>query len=130
MLKINPFVQPSRAKTCHARNRSSARAYIFSYLPAEERVREDPSAAGHDGRDFAGDVGGMYSKRGRPSIPPKKLLRAHLLQMLYSVRSERLLMEEIDYSMLFRRFVGLDLDEEMCDATEEFLLRVGKRARD
>ena len=49
---------------------------------------------------------GMYAKTGRPSIPPEKLLRAQLIQMLYSVRSERLLMEEIDYSMLFRWFVG------------------------
>jgi hypothetical protein len=59
----------------------------------------------------------MYAKRGRPSIPPEKLLRAQLLQMLYSVRSERLLMEEIDYSLLFRWFVGLNLDEEVWDAT-------------
>jgi transposase len=59
----------------------------------------------------------MYAKRGRPSIPPEKLLRAQLLQMLYSVRSERLLMEEIDYSVLFRWFVGLNLDEEVWDAT-------------
>jgi transposase len=87
---------------------------------------------------------GMYAKCGRPSIPPEKLLRAQLLQMLYSVRSERLLMEEIDYSMLFRWFVGLNLDEEVWDATsftknrdrlleaevaKEFLLRVVERAR-
>src|SRR5208337_759425 len=59
----------------------------------------------------------MYASGGRPSIPPEKLLRAQLLQMLYSIRSERLLMEEIDYSMLFRWFVGLNLDEEVWDAT-------------
>src|SRR5260370_16289896 len=53
----------------------------------------------------------MYSKVGRPSIPPEQLLRALLLQMLYSVRSERLLMEEIDYNILFRWFVGLNLDD-------------------
>ena len=47
-----------------------------------------------------------------PSIPPEKLLRAQLLQLLYSIRSERLLMEEIDYSILYRWFVGLNLDEE------------------
>ena len=45
----------------------------------------------------------MYAKTGRPSIPPEKLLRAQLIQMLYTVRSERLLMEEIDYSVLFRK---------------------------
>src|SRR5260221_6537429 len=59
----------------------------------------------------------MYSKVGRPSIPPEQLLRALLLQMLYSVRSERLLMEEIDYNILFRWFVGLNLDDAVWDAT-------------
>ena len=59
----------------------------------------------------------MYSKIGRPSIPPEKLLRAQLIQMRYSVRSERLLMEEIDYSMLFRWFVGMNLDEPVWDVT-------------
>jgi transposase len=50
----------------------------------------------------------MSAKVGRPSIPPEKLLRAQLLQMQYSIRSERLLMEEIDYSVLFRWSVGLN----------------------
>jgi transposase len=59
----------------------------------------------------------MYSEMGRPSIAPEKLLRAQLLQMLYSVRSERLLMEEIDYSVLFRWFVGMNLDEPVWDPT-------------
>ena len=59
----------------------------------------------------------MYARQGRPSIAPEKLLRAQMLQMLYSVRSERLLMEEIDYSILFRWFIGLNLDEEVWDAT-------------
>ncbi len=54
----------------------------------------------------------MFAEGGRPSIPPEKLLRAQLLRMLYSVRSERLLMEEIDYSILYRWFVGLYLDEK------------------
>jgi len=59
----------------------------------------------------------MYAKTGHPSIPPEKLLRAQLIQMLYSVRSERLLMEEIDYSVLFRWFVGMNLDEPVWDVT-------------
>lgn len=59
----------------------------------------------------------MYASTGRPSIPPEKLLRAQLIQMLYSVRSERLLMEEIDYSVLFRWFVGMNLDEPVWDPT-------------
>ena len=51
----------------------------------------------------------MYSAIGRPSIPPEQLLRALLLQVLYTVRSERLLMEQLEYNLLFRWFVGLDI---------------------
>ena len=57
----------------------------------------------------------MYSEMGRPSIPPEQLLRALLLQMLYSVRSERLLIEQLDYNLLFRWFVGLGMDEPIWD---------------
>lgn len=96
---------------------------MFSYLSPERRVRED-----HPLRGIRGQVDRvlqqlsplfeqMYSATGRPSIPPEKLLRALLLQMLYSVRSERLLMEEIDYSILFRWFVGLNLDDAVWDPT-------------
>jgi transposase len=97
--------------------------HMFSYLSPEMRVRKDhplrairvlvDEVLGQLSRRF--DT--MYARMGRPSIPPEKLLRAQLLQMLYSVRSERLLMEEIDYSMLFRWFVGLNLDEEVWDPT-------------
>src|SRR5207245_770627 len=59
----------------------------------------------------------MYTRVGRASIPPEKLLRALLLQMLYSIRSERLLMEEMDYNLLFRWFVGLNADDEVWDAS-------------
>jgi transposase len=59
----------------------------------------------------------LYSTTGRPSIPPEKLLRVLLLQILYSIRSERLLMEELDYSVLYRWFVGLSMDEPVWDAT-------------
>jgi transposase len=59
----------------------------------------------------------MYSDMGRPSIPPEQLLRALLLQSLYTIRSERLLMEEIDYSILFRWFVGLGMDDEIWSPT-------------
>src|SRR3984885_6032948 len=124
--------------------------HVFSYLSPEERVRKDhPLRAVRVMteevlRDMSSLFDAMYARRGRPSIPPEKLLRAQLLQMLYSVRSERLLMEEIDYSMLFRWFVGLNLDEEVWDATtftknrgrlleaevaKEFLAQVVARAR-
>jgi len=87
--------------------------HIFSYLSPEERVRKDhPLRAIRAMVDevlqqLSRRFDAMYARVGRPSIPPEQLLRAQLLQMLYSIRSERLLMEEIDYSMLFpqaRRF--------------------------
>src|SRR5438093_8457100 len=59
----------------------------------------------------------MYSTIGRPSIPPEKLLRALLLQVLYTIRSERLLMEQLDYNLLFRWFVGLNMDDAVWDPT-------------
>jgi len=59
----------------------------------------------------------LYSKVGRPSIPPERLLRALLLQVLFTIRSERLLMEELDYNMLFRWFVGLNMDDPIWDPT-------------
>jgi transposase len=59
----------------------------------------------------------LYARTGRPSIPPEKLLRALLLQVLYSLRSERLLMEALQYNLLFRWFVGLDLDAPVWDVT-------------
>lgn len=96
---------------------------MFSYLSPEQRVRPDhPLRAIRAMADLAlwnlsKRFDAMYATTGRPSIPPEKLLRAQLLQMLYSVRSERLLMEEIDYSVLFRWFVGMNLDEPVWDVT-------------
>jgi len=98
-------------------------SHMFSYLSPEARVRKDhPLRAIRVMVDevltqLSRRFDTMYASAGRPSIPPEKLLRAQLLQMLYSIRSERLLMEEIDYSMLFRWFVGLNLDEEVWDPT-------------
>src|SRR6201996_3184754 len=125
--------------------------HVFSYLSSEERVRKDhpPRAvrAMTDEilREMSPVFDSMYARRGRPSIPPEKLLRAQLLQMLYSVRSERLLMEEIDYSVLFRWFVGMKLEEPVWDVTvftknrdrlldgdvaREFLCEVVKQAQE
>ena len=59
----------------------------------------------------------MYVHLGRPSVPPEKLLRALLLQTLYTIRSERQLMEQLDYNLLFRWFVGLGLDDPVWSAT-------------
>ena len=62
-------------------------------------------------------VAGLYPEVGRPSIPPENMMRALLLQVLYSVRSERQLMEQLDYNLLFRWFVGLNVDETVWDAS-------------
>src|SRR5271169_1756803 len=96
---------------------------IFSYRTAEERVAADhPLRAMRRMVDEA--LGGlsprfarMYAKRGRPSIAPEKLLRALLLQVLYTIRSERQLMEQLDYNILYRWFVGLDMDDAVWDVT-------------
>src|SRR5450759_2777286 len=105
------------------RGRDHQQSQMFSYLSPETRVRKDhPLRAIRVMVDellaqLSRRFDSMYASAGRPSIPPEKLLRAQLLQMLYSIRSERLLMEEIDYSVLFRWFVGLNLDEEVWDPT-------------
>ena len=97
--------------------------HMFSYLSPEMRVRKDhPLRAIREMVDavlsrLSRRFDSMYAKVGRPSIAPEKLLRAQLLQMLYSIRSERLLMEEMDYNLLFRWFVGLNADDEVWDAT-------------
>ena len=62
-------------------------------------------------RSMAKEFDGLYAKTGRPSVPPERLLRAVLLQIFYTVRSERMLMEQMEYNLLFRWFVGLELDE-------------------
>ena len=98
-------------------------AAMFSYLSPENRVPANhPLRAIRDLTDQAlaelnGLFGTMYSCIGRRSIPPEKLLRALLLQILYTVRSERMLMEQLNYNLLFRWFVGLNMDEEVWDVT-------------
>jgi transposase len=90
---------------------------MFSYVSLEERVPQDhPLRAVRRITDRALErlsptFGGLYVKFGRPSIPPERLLRALLLQALYTIRSERQLMEQIEYNLLFRWFVGLGMDD-------------------
>jgi len=97
-------------------------ACVHSHSP-EDRVRPDhPLRAIREMVDvvlsqLSRSFDSMYAKVGRPSIAPEKLLRAQLLQMLYSIRGERLLMEEMDYNLLFRWFVGLNADDPVWDAT-------------
>jgi transposase len=96
---------------------------LFSYVSCEARVPADhplrPIRAIVDEalEVLSAEFEVLYSKVGRPSIPPEKLLRALLLQAFYSVRSERQLMEQLDYNLLFRWFVGLAMDAPVWDAT-------------
>ena len=132
------------------RGKDHQQSHMFSYLSPETRVRRDhPLRAirmmvDEVLRQLSPKFNAMYARDGRPSIPPEKLLRAQLVQLLYSIRSERLLMEEIDYSVLFRWFVGLNLDEEVwapttfsknrdrlleADVAKEFLALVVQQAQ-
>ena len=96
---------------------------LFSYVSCEARVPSDhPLRAIRAIVDEALEVlspafEGIYSQQGRPSIAPEKLLRALLLQAFYSIRSERQLMEQLDYNLLFRWFVGLSMDAPVWNAT-------------
>jgi transposase len=96
---------------------------MFSYVSCEQRVPVDhPLRAILPLADTAlaaltGEFQKLYAVNGRPSIPPERLLRALLLQAFYSVRSERQLMEQLDYNLLFRWFVGLGVDDAVWDVT-------------
>jgi transposase len=90
---------------------------MFSYVSAEERIPQDHPLRAIRAlvdeilRDMSRDFSRVYATTGRPSIPPEQLLRALLLQIFYSIRSERLLMEQLEYNILFRWFVGLTMDD-------------------
>ena len=105
------------------RGRDQSSGNLFSYVDLEERVPDDHPLRLI--REIVNDVLGslssefetLYSHMGRPSIPPEKLLRALLLQAFYSIRSERQLMEQLNFNMLFCWFVGLGLDDGVWDAS-------------
>jgi transposase len=94
---------------------------MFSYISPEKRVPgEHPLRPLREMvdtvlKEMSPRFARLYAKVGRPSIPPERLLRALLLQIFYSVRSERLLMEQLDYNLLFRWFVGMEMDERVWD---------------
>jgi transposase len=96
---------------------------MFSYISAERRVpRDHPlrairTMADTALRELGPRFARLYASSGRPSIAPEKLLRALLLQILYTVRSERQLIEQLDYNLLFRWFVGLSMDDPVWDVT-------------
>src|SRR5450755_4077396 len=90
---------------------------MFSYVALEDRIPADHPLRGVRAlvdavlAEMSKDFDGLYSQLGRPSIAPERLLRALLLQVFYSVRSEQLLMEQLNYNLLFRWFVGLEIDD-------------------
>ena len=94
---------------------------LFSYLDLEDRVPADHplrvirAVVNEVLRALDADFGAMYSDFGRQSIPPERLLRGSLIQAFYTVRSERQLMEQLDYNLLFRWFVGLGIDDPVWD---------------
>ena len=96
---------------------------MFSYISPEERIPSDhPLRKVRDLvrevlKELSGSLGRLYSREGRPSIPPEQLLSALLLQVFYGLRSERQLMEQLDYNLLYRWFVGLSPDDPVWDTT-------------
>jgi transposase len=96
---------------------------MWSYVPMEQRIPADHPLRVMRPlvdavlRELSPRLAELYARVGRPSIAPEKLLRALLLQVLYTIRSERLLMEQLDYNLLFRWFVGLELDDPVWNAT-------------
>jgi transposase len=96
---------------------------FFSYvrletrIPAAHPLRAIRETVDEALQQLSAAFNGVYAREGRPSIPPERLLRALLLQAFYTVRSERQLMEQLDYNLLFRWFVGLSADDPVWDAT-------------
>src|SRR5258708_5450198 len=105
------------------RGNDEQQSSVFSYVSAEQRIASDHPLrrirAMTDAalRELSPEFDRLYAAGGRPSIAPERLLRALLLQILYSRRSERMLMEEMNYNLLFRWFVGLEMDDGVWDVT-------------
>ena len=105
------------------RGGDTQQGHMWSYLQPEQRVPQDHplrairAMVDQALKDLSPRFALLYSHTGRPSIPPEQLLRALLLQAFYSVRSERQLMEQLDYNLLFRWFVGLSMDDPIWDPT-------------
>src|SRR5258708_31043322 len=105
------------------RGEGEKQSAMFSYVTLEQRIPpEHPLRIIRGMTDRAlermdSKFDELYSSTGRPSIAPERLIRGLLLQVLYSVRSERQLIEQLDYNLLFRWFVGLEMDDEVWDVT-------------
>src|ERR1700686_1219267 len=96
---------------------------MFSYVPPEQRLPQDHPLRAIRAlvddvlHDMSREFDRLYAAIGRPSVPPERLLRAQLLQIFCPIRMERLLMEQLDYNLLFRWFVGLVMDEPVWTPT-------------
>ncbi len=96
---------------------------LFSYVSPEKRVpqnhplRRIQQLVRDVLKQLSSSFGRLYAREGRPSVPPEQLLSALLLQVFYGIRSERQLMEQLDYNLLYRWFVGLSPDDPVWDAT-------------
>lgn len=101
------------------RGEDSKQQALFSYISPEERVPKDHPLrpikvmADYILAALVALFREMYSHTGRPPIPPEQLLRASLLQVLYTIRRERMLVEQLNYNLLLRRFVGLSMDDRI-----------------
>lgn len=105
------------------RGEDKQQTVMYSYINVEDRISQNHPLRGIRAmvdsclKELDRHFEALYARRGRPSIPPERLLRALLLQALYSIRSEIQLMEQINYNLLFRWFVGLNPDDEVWDVT-------------
>jgi transposase len=105
------------------RGKDEQQTVVFSYINVEDRIPKDHplrairAIVDRGLKDLSAYFEALYARRGRPSIPPERLLRALLLQLLYAIRSELLLMEQLNYNLLFRWFVGLNPDDAVWDAS-------------
>lgn len=105
------------------RGKDEVRGSLFSYVDLEQRIRPDHplrmirALVNRALADMSSEFDALYPPTGRDSIPPERLLRALLLQAFFSIRSERQLVERIDFDLLFRWFVGLGVDDPVLGAT-------------
>ena len=94
---------------------------LFSYIspdarvPANHPLRKIRELVREVLKDLSRILGKLYASEGRPSVPPEQLLSALLIQVFYGIRSERQLMEQLDYNLLYRWFVGLSPDDPVWD---------------
>src|SRR5882762_4169173 len=119
----SPTMRVTLTREVRMRGDHEQQAPMWSYISPDQRIPPDhplrPIRALVDAvlHDLSPRFSRLYAKTGRPSVAPERLLRALLLQVLYSIRSERQLMEQLDYNLLYRWFVGLNMDDPIWDVS-------------